>query len=525
MSKPTKVKEGIAGAIGGSETGRIQIIAQCHDHTLTLTGTPAPKFYSNAKINCEDGALVSGYYGFDSMSIGVDSYNIEIEALGGKMVYGENSMPTIDFRDPLIKGPDDLQRLKNKKINFHKDGRFPFILELNEHLIEYGFSTAIVCSPLSMAVGMRGFPGLVKDMRKRPEFVHELFQFIVDDVLVPWVDVQKDINGTIMAIGADAWAAIPNFSIKEMNDWAVLYNDRFMKKAKKIGVLAANVTGDYCEERIEKFDREILHRSFDIEIASQGAPVLFLAMGRWHEYPLEAVREYANKLKEKGQSVSITAGLNARLLRDGPVEKIVDNVKRFIEAFGRDYDLSIFCANIPADTPSDHIHAAVAAVHAYGKLPIADNLDEIEFKLPKKESFSEWRKKVNKPFPKTKIRKGLANLLWRQMEPINKNDKFKELYANTKLAFLYNLTNQRYAALITVDNGSLDVKHIDKKEENIEDYEVDAAMKCSTELFFDFGSGNISKLALLGKMITGKLKISGMKKMQELQKIMALLAE
>ena len=525
MSKPTKVKEGIAGAIGTSEKGRLQLIAQCHDHTLTLTGTPATKFYSDAKQNCIDGALVSGYYGFDSMSIGTDAYNIEVEALGGKMVYGDNSMPTIDFRDPLIKGPEDLQRLKNKKIDFEKDGRFPFILELNDLMIEYGFSTAIFCSPLSMAVGMRSFPGLIKDMRKHPEFAHELMKFIVDDVLLPWLEVQKERNGVIMAIGADAWAAIPNFSVKEMKEWVVPYNIRLMEKAKKVGLLVANVSGDYCEERIEKFDKEILHGSFDVEVGSQGAASLFLAMGRWHEYPLEAVREYAEKLKDKGESVSVTAGLNARLLRDGPVEKIVDNVKRFIDAFGRDYDLSIFCSNIPADAPSDHIHAAVAAVHTYGKLPIADNLDEIEFKLPKRESFDEWKKKVNKPFPKTEMRKGLANLLWRQFEPINKNEKFKKLYADTKLAFMYNLTDQRFAALITVDKGSLNITHIDKEDENLEDYEVDAAMKCSTELFFDFGAGKISKLALLGKMITGKLKISGAKKMQELQKIMALLAE
>ena len=123
------------------------------------------------------------------------------------------------------------------------------------------------------------------------------------------------------------------------------------------------------------------------------------------------------------------------------------------------------------------------------------------------------------------MRKGLANLLWRQFEPINKNEKFKKLYADTKLAFMYNLTDQRFAALITVDKGSLNITHIDKEDENLEDYEVDAAMKCSTELFFDFGAGKISKLGLLGKMITGKLKISGPKKMQELQKIMALLAE
>jgi uroporphyrinogen-III decarboxylase len=327
------------------------------------------------------------------MAAGLDLYNIEIEALGGKMIYGENSMPTIDFRDPLIKKPEDLEKLKNKKIDFKKDGRFPFILELSELNLEYGFGTGLVCAPFSMAVGMRGFPALIKDMRKNPKFAHDLFKYIVDDVLTPWIKVQNEVTGNLMAIGADAWACIPNLSVKEMMDWVVPYNLRLMQKTKKFGVLTMSISGDYCEERIEKFDPKILHGSFDVEIASQGVPLIFLGMGRWHEYPLESVREYTAKYREQGKKVSIMAGVNARLLRDGPVDKIIDTIKRYINTFARDHDLTVFLANIPADTPSDHIHAAVTAVHTYGKLPIADNLDKIELKVPKKEPYKEWRKK------------------------------------------------------------------------------------------------------------------------------------
>ena len=198
-----------------------------------------------------------------------------------------------------------------------------------------------------------------------------------------------------MAIGADAWACIPNLSVQEMKDWVVPYNLRLMEKAMKKGVLAMNVSGDYCEERLERYSKEVLHGSFDVEVASQGAPVLFLAMGRWHEYPLEDVRDYTAKFRNEGKNVTVSAGINARLLRDGPVEKIVDNVKRFVDAFARDHELTIFLANIPADAPSDHILAAVSAAHTYGQLPIADDLDSIKFEFPKKVPFTEWQKQHN----------------------------------------------------------------------------------------------------------------------------------
>ena len=77
-------------------------------------------------------------------------------------------------------------------------------------------------------------------------------------------------------------------------------------------------------------------------------------------------------------------------MRDGPVEAIVDNIKRYIAAFGRDHDLILFLINIPADTPPDHVHAAVAAGYVYGRLPLAENLNDVEFEIPHRESYAEY---------------------------------------------------------------------------------------------------------------------------------------
>jgi uroporphyrinogen-III decarboxylase len=522
MSQPGEVKRDIGSLIGGGE-GTISIAAQCHDHTMYLAEIPAKKFYTDYKLNTETGALVGEYYNLGSLAAGFDVYDIEVEGLGGKLIYGENSMPTIDFRDPLIKNQEDLDKLKRKKIDFYKDGRFPTILEMLKS--DIGLGMCVFCSPFSLAVGLMGFPALIKAMKKTPKFAHELFEFIVDDVLTPWIKIQNETTGALMGVGADAWACVPNLSIKEMNEWVVPYNQRLEKKAKNVGVLTMNVSGDYCEERLEKFDKKILHDSFDVQVASMGGnPAIFLGMGRWHEYPLDAVREYTAKFRDEGKAVTITAGVNARLLRDGPIEKIVDMIKRYIDTFARDHSISILLANIPTDTPSDHIHAAVAATHTYGKLPIADNLDDIDFKIPKKKSFKEWRKD-HKVKPKTdETRIGLAGLLWQQMSAINNNDKFKTQYADAKMSFLYNLTDQRYGALIKIENGKLEVSHIRNDKDTLKNLEVDGSIACPAGLFFDFSSGNLSKFGALLKMITGKLKVKGMKKMQELENIMNLLA-
>ncbi len=370
----------------------IRVFAQMHDHAMALAGVPARTFYRDARTFVDTMAQVAVYYDMDSPMPVADVYNFEIEGMGGKMIYSDNAMPTIDFRDPLVKEPDDLLKLKTP--DFYRDGRLPYALDCVKFGTEYGVYQSRFCAPFSMAAGMRSYPSLIRAMRKQPEFAHKLFTFIVDEVLIPYLKAQKEYCGITVARGADAWASIPNLSVKDMKEWVVPYNQRLMAKAEEYGITANSNSGDYNEERPEKFDTEILHGSFDVEVASQGSPSLFLGMGRWEEYPLEPVREYTARYRNQGISVRITAGVNARLLRDGPIEKIVSTVKRFIAAFARDHELSIFLANLPMDTPAAHVHAAIAAAHTYGRKPIMDNLDDIEFSIPERESFQEWKKGI-----------------------------------------------------------------------------------------------------------------------------------
>jgi hypothetical protein len=97
------------------------------------------------------------------------------------------------------------------------------------------------------------------------------------------------------------------------------------------------------------------------------------------------VKKYANE-----HNAFVTAGVDAALLQNGPLEVIVDRIKLYIDKMARDGRCMIHLNQIAAETPPEHIHAAVAACHAYGKHPIPDNLDDIHFEIPKRESFSQF---------------------------------------------------------------------------------------------------------------------------------------
>jgi uroporphyrinogen-III decarboxylase len=373
----------------------IDVTAQMHDHAMTLGGTPARKFYYDATAHVNTMVAVAAYYGFDSGRGSFDVYNIEAEAMGQRMIYAENAMPTVDFRDLLIKRPEDL--LKLRPPDWRSAGRVPFALDVIKLNAAMGLNRGYFCAPFSLAVALRSYPKLIRDMRKNPEFAHDLFTFLVDEILPSYLSVQKDYCGITMGLGSDAWAAFPNLSPELLEEWVVPYVVRLRDNLQDFGMSAMVVAGaDYCEERVERFNKDILFQCFDIQIKIAGpTPIIFLGMGRWHDYPLEPVIEYLAPYKDKGVRMDISVGVNARLLRDGPVERIVAYIKRMIDLLGRDHNISFWLANIPADTPSEHIHAAVAAVHTYGRRPIAEDLDTVELHIPERESFREYVEKIS----------------------------------------------------------------------------------------------------------------------------------
>jgi len=370
--------------------------AQMHDHAMTLAGVPAKKFYYDPDIFVQTMAAVAAYYHHDSVLPVADVYNYEAEAMGAAMIYGEDSMPTLDHRRPLVERPADIDKLTAPS-DWLSAGRVHYALEACRLSTKMGVNSGLFCAPFSLAVGVRSYAKLIRDMRRDKPFAHELFSRIVDDVLPSYLKTMKDHTGLGVAVGADAWSAYPDLSPDLMDEWVPQYAGRLAANCQKFGLVASNAGGaDYCEEDMARFDKGILHRCFDVQSALVGgAPFFFLAMGRTQDYPLEAIVEYLDAWRQKGVTPVVTIGLNARLLRDGPVERIVDCVKRFVDAFARDTNFCIMFGNIPADTQADHVHAAVTAIHTYGHQPIADNLDEVRLQMPKRESFAEYVEKMS----------------------------------------------------------------------------------------------------------------------------------
>lgn len=369
----------------------LTVAAQMHDHSMRLGGVTARQYYFDAPTSVRVGTAACAYYHLDLPMAGGDIYNYEAEALGQPMIYSDMAMPTIDFRQPLISTHQDLDKL-HPPADWLERGRVRFAWDVFRNLHEFGFDQGSFCAPFSLAVGLRSYPLLIRDIRRDPAFARELFTRLVDEILPSFLKAEQAYCGMTQAYGADAWACFPNLSPEMVEEWVVPYSMRLLQNCMQFGLIALPVaSGDYCEEDLTKFDKQILWKCFDAQIHNAaGNPAVFLGMGRWQDYPLEPVAEYLKQYKDKGIRATVQCGINARLVRDGPVDRIVDNIKRYIDLLGRDHEIILFLANIPADTPPEHVHAAVAATRAYGHLPLAENLDDVKFELPQRESFKEY---------------------------------------------------------------------------------------------------------------------------------------
>jgi hypothetical protein len=86
--------------------------------------------------------------------------------------------------------------------------------------------------------------------------------------------------------------------------------------------------------------------------------------------------------------------VDATLLQEGPVEAIVERIRQYVDGLARDGRCANYLNQIPANTRPEHVHAAVAACHTFGKFPIAENLSDVKVEIPERENFSDFLHRI-----------------------------------------------------------------------------------------------------------------------------------
>lgn len=372
------------------------VSGQIHEHAATVAHADPKRFFlTDGRYSVATQYYVSKWYGLEMpMGMPPDAYDFEVEALGGKLLKSGKHMPSIDQSNPLIKTPEDLRKVK---VPIQKDrGRIPFVFDAIHANKELGgYNAGFICAPFSFLCGVHSYVGMIRDIRRNPEFVHTLFSWAIDEVLVPYIQLTKKETGSKTFMAADAWSVWPNVDKKILTDFIFPANRDLTRKAKKLGMTVSTAgTADYCEENPAKFDPEIMKWCwYNSTMELMGRPLLNMGMGKPELWPMNIMKSYIKEHTTKKWAPPLTAAGSASLVRDSTPQQLADYAKRLIDNFGHNGRILFSFVQITADTPSVNVHSFVHAVNLCGKFPMPDNLNKIKFEMPKFEPYDVWFKR------------------------------------------------------------------------------------------------------------------------------------
>jgi uroporphyrinogen-III decarboxylase len=330
---------------------RVPIFAQMHEFAMQELGVNAREFFNIPDL------LVGGYlsvlekFGIDVPTIDYDVYNIEAEAIGQTVIFSEHDMPDVDRSDPLIKGQDDLKKIRTP--DFASDGRLAMVVEINNLFCELVGETPTLnfCAPFSLAANIRGIEQLIMDILMQPAFARALFDRVVEELLAPWILYLKEkFPGAKGFCGNDATSSLPIINMDILRDWIVPYILR-LRQSCGPEIYVPNWVGEsQLKNPEEMFELKMqvcpnFLEGQDPDVAEIGPAVY---------------KDYAG---EKG--VPLILGVGAGFLALSAPDEICARVKHYIEIGGKNGRFCLYLCNVGATTPAENIKAAVGAVLDY----------------------------------------------------------------------------------------------------------------------------------------------------------------
>lgn len=330
---------------------RVPVSAQMHEFVARELGLPATDFYTRPDILVPAILAVQQAYGLDTASITFDVYNIEAEALGQRLVVGDDQPPDIDRSAPLIRERADLALIKTP--DFRVAGRFARVLEMHGLFRELtGLEpTLTFCGPFTLAAHLRGLEQLIYDIYVDPEFARDLLDRITEEVLAPWIRCQQEhFPGAVKVSGADAAASLPLVNLAILRDWAA---PSILRLRELCGprVYVANWVGEsYLADPTEMLDlkRQVCPEFVegqDPDVERLG-PAVYRAYADQHGLPL-------------------VLGIGARFMAQATPEAVAERVEYYLRVGAPRGRCGLYLCNLGATSPAENVRAALKAARAY----------------------------------------------------------------------------------------------------------------------------------------------------------------
>ena len=330
-------------------------IAQMSEFAMAYQGINGKDYFTNPELFVEGTLRTSAELGFDVADMIWDNYNIECEAAGGKMSWFDELSPAINNTDPLIKTEKDIAKIVVP--DPYKSGRMPFVRDVMNLFHEKTGKTPSnrFCGPLTLVAQFMQFEQMILKMDENPAFVHKVFDFVVEEILAPFINASfKDFPNCIAA-GSDAIGSLPFVTEEILDEYSI---PSILKLRELCGgrdvVQVDNWWGDSFAEDTERFwekKLQVTPRYLKIQ-----DPDLF-------RVGTVKAREYATK-----RGMPLQFGVDNHILQEGPEEEIVKRIHEYLEVgtTGPNGDkFYLYLCNLSAETPIAHAKTAIGAINSW----------------------------------------------------------------------------------------------------------------------------------------------------------------
>jgi uroporphyrinogen decarboxylase len=165
----------------GRMPDRIPFIPTIYEHAAHYIGSTPSQVAANGKLLVAGQLACYERYRQDLVSVGLDIYNIECEALGAEVEYWDNSdLPSV--KQIVLEDPGDLHGLSVP--DPEKAARMPMLLDATEQVHRaIGHEVIVngaVVGPFTLAAILRGFENFIVDLLTDPEYAAALMEFAMN---------------------------------------------------------------------------------------------------------------------------------------------------------------------------------------------------------------------------------------------------------------------------------------------------------------------------------------------------------
>ncbi|SHK42785.1 uroporphyrinogen decarboxylase [Hathewaya proteolytica DSM 3090] len=216
----------------GKSVDRIPCMPFLGESSTPMLGIDPSEQNQSAEIMAKMEIEAYRTFGHDSCGIGT-GLRAMAEAMGAEVQYQKNRVPFM--KGNLLNDYKDLNNLK--RIDPHKDGRLPIILEaltMADKSIGKEVEVASdIAGPFSVAAFVRGTDNFLKDTIKDKENVHRLLEIVTENN-IRYIDTVSSMGFSIGI--CDPVASLSMISKKQFREFALPYLKICLDRIKEKGV-------------------------------------------------------------------------------------------------------------------------------------------------------------------------------------------------------------------------------------------------------------------------------------------------